>query len=73
MKKPLVHPYIPNSAPATKDEMLRAVGAESIEDFYADIPKNLRVKGKLNLPDPLLSEAELIRHVGGLLNKTTLD
>lgn len=69
MKKPLVHPYIPNSAPATKEEMLRAVGAESIEDFYADIPKNLRFKGKLNLPEPLLSEAELIRHVGGLLNK----
>jgi glycine dehydrogenase subunit 1 len=68
-KKPLVHPYIPNSAPTTKREMLQAVGAESIEDLYSDIPENLRFKGKLNLPDPLLSEAELVRHVDGLLNK----
>ena len=69
MKKPLVHPYIPNSVPTTKEEMLHAVGAESIEDFFAEIPENLRFKGKLNLPDPLLSEAELVRHVDGLLNK----
>jgi glycine dehydrogenase subunit 1 len=64
-----VHPYIPNSAPAVKEEMLREVGAKSVDEFYADIPGNLRLKGKLNLPDPLLSEAELVRHVEGLLNK----
>ena len=69
VKKPLVHPYIPNSAPTTKEEMLHAIGAESIEDFFADIPENLRFKGKLNLPYPLLPEAELVRHVDGLLNK----
>ncbi|RME76490.1 MAG: aminomethyl-transferring glycine dehydrogenase, partial [Chloroflexi bacterium] len=57
--KPFVHPYIPNSVPAIKQEMLEAVGAESIEEFYADIPESLRVKGRLNLPEPLLSEAAL--------------
>jgi len=67
-KKP-VYPYIPNSAPAAKEEMLRAVGAKSIDEFYADVPEKLRFKGKLNLPNPLLSEVELIRHVDGLLNK----
>jgi glycine dehydrogenase subunit 1 len=67
-KKP-VYPYIPNSVPAVKEQMLREVGAASIEEFYSDIPENLRFKGKLNLPEPLLSEAELIRHVDGLLNK----
>ena len=64
-----VYPYIPNSVPAVKEQMLREVGAASIEEFYSDIPENLRFKGKLNLPEPLLSEAELIRHVDGLLNK----
>lgn len=49
--------------------MLRAVGAPSIEEFYADIPENLRLKGRLNLPEPLLSEHELVRHVEGLLAK----
>ena len=67
-KKP-VYPYIPNSAPNIKAEMLRAVSAKSIDEFYADIPANLRFKGKFNLPEPLLSEAELIRHIDGLLNK----
>jgi glycine dehydrogenase subunit 1 len=67
--KKTVYPYIPNSVPDVKEEMLRAVGARSIEELYADIPKNLRFKGRLNLPEPLLSEAELIRHVDGLLNK----
>jgi glycine dehydrogenase subunit 1 len=67
-KKP-AYPYIPNSAAAVKLEMLRAVGAKDIDEFYADIPANLRFKGKLNLPEPLLSETELIRHIDGLLNK----
>ncbi len=67
-KKP-VYPYIPNSVPDVKAEMLRTVGALSMDELYADIPTNLRFKGKLNLPDQLHSEAELIRHVDGLLNK----
>lgn len=71
VKKPLVYPYIPNSAPAAKEEMLQAVKAKNIEEFYADIPEKLRLKEKLNLPEPLLSEAELVRHVDGLLNKNT--
>jgi len=67
IKKP-VYPYIPNSGPAVKAEMLKAIGAKSIDEFFADIPANLRFKGKLNLPEPLHSEAELVRHVDGLLN-----
>ena len=71
--KPIVYPYIPNSEPTVKAEMLRAVGASSIEDFFADIPEGIRFKGKLDLPDPLLSEYELVQHVEGLLakNQTT--
>ena len=73
--RPFVHPYIPNSAPAVKEEMLRAVGAGSVEEFYADIPESLRVRGSLNLPAPLLSESELVRHVDGLMgrNRSTRD
>ena len=33
---PTVYPYIPNSVPAVKQRMLRAVGAESVDEFYAD-------------------------------------
>jgi glycine dehydrogenase subunit 1 len=68
-KKTLVHPYIPNSVPETKKQMLNAVGAESVEDFYADIPDNLRVKGKMNLPEPFHPEHELKTHVETMLSK----
>jgi len=68
-KKSIVYPYIPNSAPVVKSAMLDFVGASSTEEFYNDIPDKLRIKGKLNLPDALLSEIELTRHVDDLLNK----
>jgi glycine dehydrogenase subunit 1 len=68
-KKALVYPYIPNSNPAVKAEMLKAAGAKSVDDFYAEIPESIRLKRRLNLPEPLLSEAALVRHVEGLLAK----
>lgn len=70
-KKPIVYPYIPNSVPAAKEAMLKAVNAQSVDDFYADIPDAIRFKGKLNLPEPFLSEAGLVRHIEGLLAKNT--
>ena len=45
--KPFIHPYIPNSVPAVRDAMLRAVGAASTEDFFADIPAALRMQAPL--------------------------
>ena len=71
-KQPIVYPYIPNSVPAVKAQMLKAVGAANVEEFFEDIPERLRLKDKLNLPQPLLSEYALKRHVAGLLarNKT---
>ena len=68
-KNPISYPYIPNSDPAVRKEMLASIGAASCEDFYADIPEKLRVQGKLDLPEPLLSEFELVRHVEGELGK----
>jgi glycine dehydrogenase subunit 1 len=70
-KKSVVYPYIPNSIPETKEKMLREVNAKSVEEFYADIPESIRFKGKLNLPEPLLAEADLVRHIEGLLGKNT--
>ncbi|CAN5505969.1 aminomethyl-transferring glycine dehydrogenase subunit GcvPA [soil metagenome] len=67
MTKPFVHPYIPNTAPASKAAMLAAVGAASVEDFYADIPAELRLAAPLDLPAPFLAEQDLVRHVQGLL------
>ena len=70
-----VYPYIPNSEPAIKEQMLKEVGIDSVEDIYAEIPNHLKFKGKLNLPEPFLSEYALKRHVEGILakNKTCKD
>jgi glycine dehydrogenase subunit 1 len=71
-KRSIIYPYIPNSVPAVKKQMLKEVGVKSVNDFYSDIPENLRLKEDLNLPEPFLSEYSLKRHVEGILsqNKT---
>ncbi len=66
-EQPIVYPYIPNSVPEVKERMLRAVGVESTEDFFADVPEGLRLRGGMDLPRPLLSEYALRRHVEGIL------
>ena len=65
------YPYIPNSVPAVREAMLRVIGATSIEELYADIPAHLRMTEPLDVPPPLRSEAELVRHVEGLLALNT--
>jgi len=74
-KKSVVYPYIPNSEPAIKKQMLAEIGVSSIEALYADIPEALRLKKALDIPEPFLSEYELVRHVEEILakNKTCKD
>src|SRR5437899_3287184 len=66
-KRPSTHPYIPNSAPAAREAMLRAIGVADAADLYKVIPEPLKLKRALDLPRPLRSELELRRHVEGLL------
>jgi len=66
-RQEIVYPYIPNSAPAAREEMLRATGAGNVAEFYEDVPPELRLEEPLDLPEPLLSEYALKRHVEGLL------
>ncbi|ACU70952.1 glycine cleavage system P-protein [Catenulispora acidiphila DSM 44928] len=63
------HPYIPNSDPEIRGRMLAAIGAASVEEFYADIPDAIRLHRPLDLPAPLRSEAELVRHMDRLLSR----
>src|SRR3982074_969771 len=52
--------YLPKS-PAERQEMLSAVGAESIDELLSSIPERFRLREALKLPGPL-SEAEIIRY-----------
>lgn len=62
------HPYIPNSLPEIKTEMIREIGINNIDELYADIPEKYQLKKPLNLPEAL-SEFEVKRRVEALLSK----
>lgn len=64
-----VHPYVPNSAPETKQAMLEAIGVESIDEFFNVIPDELRMNRPLDIPAALDAESELQRHMNGLLSR----
>ncbi|GAI98809.1 unnamed protein product, partial [marine sediment metagenome] len=68
-EKPFIHPYIPNSVPAIKAAMLEAIGVKDVETLYQEIPEKLRLKRKLNLPEPFLAEQDLKKHVKSILSK----
>jgi len=68
-QKGQVHPYIPNSVPAVQKDMLAAVNAASVDEFYQDIPPELLLETDLQLPEPFPDEYSLQRHVEGLLNQ----
>jgi len=63
-----VHPYIPNSVPEVQAEMLEEIGVPDIEELYQSIPQELQLKGELQIPKPLTSEAALRQHVLGILS-----
>ena len=56
--------YFPHT-PEDIDEMLKAVGVDSIEDLFDTIPADCRRKSDMSLPDPL-SEWDLNHHIDEL-------
>lgn len=60
---------MPNSVPAIKQELLDALGAESIEALFEQIPQDHRSAEPLELPPAITSESALSRHMRELLNK----
>ena len=68
------HPYIPNSVQETKQEMMRSISINKIEELFADVPQKYHLKKPLNLPKAL-SEFEIKKHIENLLskNKTSSD
>jgi len=48
--------------------MLAAVGVSSVEELFADIPRDVRFQGGLQIPSAL-TEAELLRYFGALAER----
>jgi len=55
--------YLPKS-PAERTEMLREIGASSIDDLFSTIPEEYRLKRDLNIPRQM-GESEIIDHFKG--------
>lgn len=58
--------YLPNTQ-TIRNGMLSAIGADSVDELFADIPSELKV-GRLNLPDAL-TELEAERFIEGIAAK----
>ena len=52
-----------NSVAEIKEEMLAAIGAETVDELFAQIPERHRLRGELHLPPALDAEVELARHL----------
>jgi len=65
----IVYPYIPNSVPEVKNELLKEINVESVEELYEDIPSEIRLDRDLNLPEPIVSEYLLRKHVAEIISK----
>lgn len=63
-----VYPYIPNSNPIVRKEMLDYIGKKSVEEMYQFLPQDARMHGVLHLPEPFESELALKAHVDSILS-----
>jgi len=54
-----------SATPADREEMLAAIGAESIDDLFAQVPEELRLDRPLALPEGM-SEAEVYERLAAL-------
>lgn len=59
--------YLPQTD-QDKREMLEALGIQSIDELFADIPQEVRFKGELNISEAL-PEPELVKYMKGLAAK----
>ncbi len=59
--------YLPNTDQDKRD-MLDALGIQSVDELFADIPEEVRFKGELKISEAL-SEPDLVKYFQGLSNK----
>jgi glycine dehydrogenase subunit 1 len=66
------HPYIPNSNPEIKKQMLDYIGVKNVDELFAVIPEEIRCKKRLDLPTPT-PEHEMRRQIDEVLSKNKSD
>lgn len=71
----LPHRYIPNTAPGVREEVLREIGVDSVDEIYLEIPEDMRFIEDLNIPKEQQSELQVAKKITEILsaNKSTED
>ena len=67
--KKVAHPYIPNSVPEIKEELLKEIGSKVWKIFSVKSLNICGLEDRFNIPKAILSEYELKKHVTELLSK----
>lgn len=65
----MAHPYMANSVPQLRQQMLDYIGVKDVEALFEQIPASHRLQRPIDLPPALSSESALRRHIGGLLSR----
>jgi glycine dehydrogenase subunit 1 len=67
----VTHPYMPNSAPATLDRMMRSLGIADVDVLFEQIPADHLLAKPIDLPAGVRSESRLDRRLRDLLRRNT--
>lgn len=67
-KNKIVYPYIPNTAPEVKADLMKQVNAASEREIFEVIPDRL-LYNDFKLPEPILDEYSIKRHAQEILSK----
>ena len=61
------HPYLPHT-PADVQVMLKSIGVDTVDELFSDIPADLRMKGKLGIPEGVseYEALELMKELAGM-------
>lgn len=63
------HPWMANSVPSIQQEMLSALGLNSVDSLFSQIPDDHLYDKPFNLPPQLASEVALSRHLDDMMRK----
>lgn len=67
-RTPGAHPYMASSNPRDVEAMMRAVGIDDIGELFDQIPEGDLTRHRFRLPEPILSEVALDRHLRSVLS-----
>src|SRR5436190_11659006 len=63
----MTHPFLALTD-ADREEMLRTIGVDSLDELFGDLPDSVRFRGELELERPL-SEQEVFSHLAALADR----